>query len=87
MSDLCRLNYRCPKTRRSRRGIYWSKELSALKLLRRDNGNAVADVLDLPSGAELQGFGHFFDTRSLLVAFDGFFYVVFQEDLHRAQSA
>jgi hypothetical protein len=62
------------------------REISALKLLPTDNGTAVAgSLVHLPSGVELHGFGECFDARSLLVRFADSFYVVFQEDLDRAQ--
>jgi hypothetical protein len=62
------------------------KAISALKLLPTDNGNAVADSLvHLPSGVELHGFGECLDARSLLVRLADCFYVVFREDLERAQ--
>lgn len=63
-----------------------SKDISALKLITTGNGRAVsASFVQLPSGGEVHGFGQCFDARSLLVRFDGQFYVVFEQDLDSAE--
>jgi hypothetical protein len=62
------------------------KEIGALQLIASKNGRALAgSLIRLPGGAELDGFGVSFGTRSLLVRFDGCFYIVFQQDLDGAQ--
>ena len=59
-----------------------SHEISALALIASDDGHAVAGSLThLPTHAKLDGFGKFFDERSLLVRFNGELYLVFKQDL------
>lgn len=59
-----------------------SQEISALALIPTENGHAIAgSLIRLPPAAKLDGFGQFFDNRSVLVRFDGAFYIVFKQDL------
>jgi hypothetical protein len=61
-------------------------EIPALQLIAIDNGRARwGPMIRLPRGAELHDFGQGFDEQTMRVRYDGCFYIIFQEDLEKAQ--
>ena len=63
-------------------------DVPALQVIAAEDGRIRwGPLVRLGKGTELHDFGKFFDYRTLRVRVDGCFYVVFQQDLDKAQKA
>ena len=64
------------------------QEVPALQLLATQNGHARwGPMTRLPQGAELSELGPGFDAQTVLVRYEGQFYIVFETDLAAAQKS
>ena len=63
-------------------------DVPALQLIPAEDGRVRwGPLVRLSKGTELHDFGKAFDNRTLRVRVDGHFYIVFSQDLDKAQKA